>query len=102
MTKAENLHTRVEPEVKEEAEQILSALGISVSHAINMFYRQIVLQRGIPFDMKLPGPEIPDLTKMSAAEIDNAQEQGWQDMLSGRTRPAGEVFAQMRREYGIE
>ena len=87
MTKAENLHTRVEPEVKEEAEQILSALGISVSHAINM---------------KLPGPEIPDLTKMSAAEIDNALEQGWQDMLSGRTRPAGEVFAQMRREYGIE
>ena len=49
MAKTANLYARIEPDVKEEAEQILSSLGISVSNAINMFYKQIILQKGIPF-----------------------------------------------------
>ena len=54
MAKTSNLYARIEPEVKEQAEGILSALGIPVSNAINMFYKQIILHRGIPFDVKLP------------------------------------------------
>ena len=54
MAKTANLYARIEPEVKEQAESILAALGIPVSNAINMFYKQIILQRGIPFEMKLP------------------------------------------------
>lgn len=54
MAKTGNLYARIEPDVKEQAEAILDTLGISVSSAINMFYRQIILQRGIPFSMKLP------------------------------------------------
>lgn len=52
MTKSANLYARIEPEVKEEAESILAALGIPVSNAINMFYKQIILQQGPPFDVK--------------------------------------------------
>ena len=51
--KSANLYARIEPEVKEQAESILSALGIPVSNAINMFYKQIILQRGLPFDVKI-------------------------------------------------
>ena len=40
-----NLYARIELEVKEEAESILAALGIPVSNAINMFYKQIILNR---------------------------------------------------------
>ena len=40
-TKSANLYARIEPEVKEQAESILSALGIPASNAINMFYKQI-------------------------------------------------------------
>ena len=40
--KSSNVTARVEPEVKEQAEAILSSLGIPTSTAINMFYRQIV------------------------------------------------------------
>ena len=54
MAKTANLYARIEPEVKEQAEGILAALGIPVSKAINMFYKQIILRRGIPFEMKLP------------------------------------------------
>ena len=53
-TKSANLYARIEPDVKENAESILSALGISASSAINMFYKQIILQRGLPFEVKIP------------------------------------------------
>ena len=45
-TKSANLYARIEPDVKEQAEGILAALGIPASNAINMFYKQIILQRG--------------------------------------------------------
>ena len=48
MAKTANLYVRIEPDVKEQAERILSALGIPASNAINMFYKQIILQRGFP------------------------------------------------------
>ena len=41
-TKSANLYARIEPDVKEQAEEILAALGIPASNAINMFYKQIM------------------------------------------------------------
>ena len=49
MAKSANLYARIEPEIKEQAEKILSTLGIPASNAINMFYKQIILHRGLPF-----------------------------------------------------
>lgn len=54
MARTSNVFARVEPELKEQAEQVLSQLGIPMSNAVSMFLRQVVLQRGIPFEMKLP------------------------------------------------
>lgn len=54
MAKSANLYVRIEPEIKEQAEKILSTLGIPASNAINMFYKQIILQRGLPFEVKIP------------------------------------------------
>ena len=48
-----------EPEVKEQEEQVLDQLGIPMSNAVGMFLRQIVLQRGIPFEVKLLAYEEP-------------------------------------------
>ena len=50
-TKSANLYARIEPDVKERAETILAALGIPASNAITMFYKQIILQNGLPFDV---------------------------------------------------
>lgn len=47
--KSSNVAARVEPEIKEEAEAIFAQLGISASNGINMFYRQIILWRELPF-----------------------------------------------------
>lgn len=54
MAKTANIYVRIEPEVKAQAEEVLSSLGLSASSAMMMFYRQIILRQGLPFDVKLP------------------------------------------------
>ncbi len=89
--KTANLYARIEPNVKAQAEGILSSLGVPVSNAINMFYKQIILHRGIPFEVKLPDAALPDVSTMSEAELDKELEKGYQDMLTGRTKPVQET-----------
>lgn len=99
--KSANLYARIEPEVKEQAESILSSLGIPVSNAINMFYKQIILQRGLPFEVKLPKTKPVAMEELTKEEFDAEIEKGYADMLAGHTEPAEKVFADIRREYGI-
>ncbi len=90
--KTANLYVRIEPEVKEQAENILTALGIPASNAINMFYKQIILQRGLPFDVKLPISKPTDISELSEEQLNTELENGYADMKAGRTRPASLVF----------
>ena len=54
ITKTETIRARITPDLKGNAEAILGALGLSATEAITLFYRQIVLQEGLPFDVRLP------------------------------------------------
>lgn len=100
-TKTANLYARIEPDVKEQAEKILSALGVPVSNAINMFYKQIILQRGLPFEVRLPIHQPVDMGELDEVQLDAELEKGYIDMIEGRTRPAKDVFADIRQEYGL-
>ena len=99
--KSANLYARIEPDVKEQAENILSALGVTASNAINMFYKQIILHKGIPFDVTLPANRPLDLSSLSPAELSEELEKGYADMKAGRTKSAKEVFANIRKDYGV-
>ena len=98
-TKSANLYARIEPDVKEQAESILSALGIPASNAINMFYKQIILQRGLPFEVKIPAAKPVDMSALSEEEMNAELEKGYADMVAGRTKPAKQVFADIRKDY---
>ena len=100
-TKSANLYARIEPDVKEKAESILSALGIPASSAINMFYKQIILQRGLPFEVKLPSVNVADVSELSEAELQKELEKGYADMQSGRTKNARSAFEDIRKDYGL-
>ncbi len=100
-TKTANLYARIEPDVKEQAESILSTLGIPASNAINMFYKQIILNRGLPFDVKIPTARPVDVAEITEAELNAELEKGYADMLAGRTKPARQAFADIRRDYGL-
>jgi DNA-damage-inducible protein J len=54
MSKTATIRARVEPNLKNEVEDILGRLGLSASEAIQLLYRQIKLRRGLPFDVRLP------------------------------------------------
>ena len=99
--KSANLYARIEPEVKTQAESILSALGIPASNAINLFYKQIILHRGLPFQVTLPEKALPDASSMAEAELSKELDKGYQDMLAGMVRPADMVFAEMRKDYDV-
>ncbi|MBR5968804.1 MAG: type II toxin-antitoxin system RelB/DinJ family antitoxin [Lachnospiraceae bacterium] len=96
--KTANVYARIEPDVKEQAESILSALGLPVSNAINMFYKQIILTKGIPFQVVLPSPRPLTLTELSENELSEELEKGYADMKAGRTKPAKAVFAEIRKQ----
>ena len=96
-TKSANLYARIEPDVKEQAESILSALGIPASNAINMFYKQIILNRGLPFEVKIPTTKPVNVAELTEAELNAELEEGYADMVAGRTKPADNAAGQLDR-----
>ena len=99
--KSANLYARIEPEVKEKAERILSALGIPASSAINMFYKQIILQRGLPFEVKIPFDRPVDISTLSEAEFNEELEKGYADIQERRTKNAKKAFDDIRKDYDL-
>ena len=100
-TRTANVFTRVDPETKEQAEAILNQLGIPMSNAIGMFLKQVVMQRGIPFEIKVPAATPPVFTGMSKEQLDAELQKGMDDIAAGRVTSAADVEAEMNRLYGI-
>jgi DNA-damage-inducible protein J len=57
MHKAEIIRVRVETSLKVEAEAVLAQLGLSPTEAIRLFYLQVSLQGGLPFEVRIPNAE---------------------------------------------
>ena len=57
MAKTETIRARVEPDLKVQAERVLRELGLSATEAITLFYKQVVLRQGVPFDVSIPNAE---------------------------------------------
>ena len=96
-SKTANVIARVEPQVKEQAEEIMDMLGIPVSVVIKTLYKQIIMTRSIPFSLSVP--------KVPAArdELDDAafyamMERGLKEAKADQSRLAADVFADLKRE----
>jgi DNA-damage-inducible protein J len=57
MSKTDRIEARIDPDLKQAAEAIFSKLGVSPSDAIRMFYKQVELHQGFPFEVRLPNAE---------------------------------------------
>ena len=96
-TKSANVLARVEPEVKEQAEAILSKLGIPASVAINALYKQIIITKSIPFSLSLPKEPVT-LDAMTTTEFDTIMENGLRQAKTDQSRPYTDVFTDIRQE----
>ncbi len=54
MAKSAMIRARIEPHLKSDVERIFQTLGLSTTEAINLFYRQVKLRKGLPFEVKIP------------------------------------------------
>lgn len=101
MARTANIYTRVDPAVKEQAEQILEQLGIPMSNAIGMFLRQVVMQNGMPFDIKLPARSPLAYGKLTKEQFDSEIQKGFNDVESGKIYAAADVEEQMKNRFGV-
>ena len=67
MSRTATIQARIDPEIKAKAQQILSALNISLSEAISMYLTQVTLHKGIPFDLKIPNELTVETIRKSEA-----------------------------------
>lgn len=51
------LHIRVDDDTKEQATQALTAMGMSVSDAVRLFLRRVVIDQAFPLELKVPNME---------------------------------------------
>ena len=63
--KTQVINARVEPKLKSSAEKIFKSLGMSTTDAISIFLSQVVLNKGLPFEVKIPN----SVTKAAIDEV---------------------------------
>ncbi len=76
-------------------------LGISPSSAIKMFYSQIVLKKGMPFELKLPSSKPLAVGAMTREQLDAELQKGVDSIKAGKVYSADEVDAALAKEFGI-
>jgi DNA-damage-inducible protein J len=54
MHKVATINARIEPKLKADAENILHKVGLTSAEAVRLFYKQICLRKGLPFDVRVP------------------------------------------------
>ncbi len=101
MARTANVFARIEPEIKEQAEEVLNQLGIPMSNAVGMFLRQVVIQRGIPFEMKLPAKRPLIMEELTREQFDAELMKGMEEIERGQVYSADSVEAEMRRMYSL-
>ncbi len=70
MAKTTTISVRMDSSLKSEAEKVLSTLGLTPSQAINVFYKQITFQNGIPFSIKIPRNSLNETSVKAMEESD--------------------------------
>lgn len=94
------VYARIDTTLKENAESILNQLGITPSSAIKMLYSQIVLQKGMPFELRLPVNKPIALGSITRDELDKELQKGLDSLRSGKSYSADEVDLFFAKEYG--
>ena len=103
------IQVRMDSELKQQVEAKLKSMGLNMSTAVNMLAHQIVKQNRIPFEIIADDnpaaldrlPKAVNADKMTDEELRLHLLEGLHEAISGKSRPAAQVFAEMRAKYNI-
>lgn len=101
MAATSTVSVRMDAALKENAEQILNELGISASGAVQMFYRQIVLRRGMPFELTLPQAKPVAIGGMSREELNMELQKGMASLKAGQRISADDIDHELAEEFDL-
>ena len=102
MSKTASVFTRVDPAIKAQAESVLDQLGISMATAMEIYLRQIALQRKIPFEMKLPEVNKPiAYGSLTDEQFDALMNQAAKSYVDGQCTDVADFRAEITKELGL-
>lgn len=101
MQKSACINTRVEPFLKEQAENVLNQLGMSMATAMTLFLKQIVIRRGIPFDICLPEKKLLVYDALSEEAFNQLIDRAEKSYAAGKCVPFEEFEKQLSEEIGL-
>lgn len=90
-TKNASVNVRIQKDIKKQAEQILETIGVPTATAIDMFYRQIILNNGIPFSLTIPN-NVPVRENMNDNDFNLIMRTGYMQAVEGKSKDVDEVF----------
>ena len=100
-TKTATIYVRVEPEVKEQTEEVLDRVGLSLSDAVNLFCKQVIFQNGIPFDLKAGAPSHLDTTNWTNERLNSEIGKGLVSIKDGKAISLEKSYQNFRKRHAI-
>lgn len=88
------LHIRVDDDIKEQATAALESMGLSVSDAVRLFWRRVVVDQAFPLELKVPNAETQAAMEESRAMMASRRNGG------SRFASADEMFADLEKNSG--
>jgi len=69
MKKSSTIRARMEPDLKDKAEYVFRKLGLTTTQALTLFYKQVELRNGLPFDVAIPN----ETTRRTLSDTDSGR-----------------------------
>mgnify|MGYP002624418172 FL=1 len=99
MTRTDTVRARIAPELKDSVEGIFSSLGMNSSQAIVLFFKQVELHNGLPFEVKIPPKRILNMASMADEDIDAELQKGLDEVAAGKCIPLAKARSDFRRRH---
>lgn len=96
LVKTANVNVRIQENIKKQAEEILETLGIPRATAIDLFYRQIIFNQGLPFSLSIP-KNLPVREEMDEQAFNLMLANGYSQVLKGETSDIEDVFDELEK-----
>ncbi len=94
--KTSNVNVRIQENIKKQAEEILETIGLSRATAIDLFYRQIIINNGIPFPLTIPKSPVA-IENVDKETFEKMLLRGYSQAIEGKSRDMNIVFDELER-----
>lgn len=88
MAKTDVLHARIDSDLKENVENIFAQLGLTSTDAIKLFFKQVELNGGLPFEIKIPTQVLAENKLLEELEkgVESANKSGWMSLEESKLK----------------